>query len=105
MSSTVRSKPVATSTARTARCSGAGGQVGRWAGILPLVFLLGACAPQKQAKDLSLVCEVSKCDCAKTAGFSMDSKPVEWRSDGSAFCPAGYYLRSLEKTPSMRMTT
>lgn len=104
MNSAVRSKSRVTSTGLCSGPAAAGRQIGRWS-ILPLALLLAACTAQKEGKDLSLVCEVSKCDCAKSAGFSMDSKPVDWRPDGSASCPAGYYLRSLEKTPSMRMTT
>ena len=55
--------------------------------------LIGGTEDQKQ---LALACEVAQCTCLSgTGGLSFsnrESRPVEWRNDGSAFCPAGFSL-------------
>jgi hypothetical protein len=51
--------------------------------------------------NLSLACEVSKCECRRTqSGWSLrDSpgQPVSWRADGSAYCPAGLALSRVSQ--------
>jgi hypothetical protein len=70
-----------------------------------LVLALAGCSWWRgQAGDsanLSLACEVTKCECrAPQSGWSLrDSpgKPVSWRADGSAFCPAGMSLSRVSQ--------
>ncbi len=49
--------------------------------------------------DLSLACEVTKCECRapKSAWSFHDNpaQPVAWRSDGSAYCPQGLSLNRV----------
>ncbi len=52
-----------------------------------------------ETADLSLACEVTKCECRAPQSrwkFHDDpGKPVAWRSDGSAYCPEGLFLRRV----------
>jgi hypothetical protein len=76
---------------------------------LAIVFLAGSLplagcgfhlvdAPEDQSR-LALACETVKCDCEppkKIMTFSTPpTKPVEWRSEGTAFCPEGFVLTRL----------
>jgi hypothetical protein len=69
--------------------------------ILMLGFM-AACAAQveKETAKMSFACQVSRCDCASNILTLFDSQPVQWKSDGSAYCPDGYHLRRLSPTPA-----
>jgi hypothetical protein len=75
--------------------------------ILPTLILglVAGCAAEveKEATKLSLACQVSKCDCASNFMTLFDTQPVQWRSDGSAYCPEDYHLRRLEPAPAKPM--
>jgi hypothetical protein len=78
----------------------------RRAVLLTLVLgLVAACAAaaEKEAAKLSLACQVSKCDCASNFMTLFDSQPVQWKADGSAYCPEDYHLRRLEPAPANPM--
>jgi hypothetical protein len=67
--------------------------------FLSLLVLAGCSTfegPQETAAQLALACEMTKCECqVPQSGYSFSKKPpvpVEWRSDGAAYCPAGYTL-------------
>ena len=73
--------------------------------LAKLLCLLGALAvagcslweaPASEPANLSLACEMTKCECRPpTSVWSFSDtpgKPVAWRSDGSAYCPAGLAL-------------
>jgi hypothetical protein len=79
----------------------------RWLGLLPLLLALSACAGDDAAtqQDLSLACEVRKCDCAPDGALFKASVPVLWQTDGSAYCPKAYHLRLLDLPPSSKMVT
>jgi hypothetical protein len=53
-------------------------------------------APAGDPVNLSLACEMTKCECRPPISvwsFSdTPGKPVSWRADGSAYCPAGLAL-------------
>jgi hypothetical protein len=56
-------------------------------------------APAAPPTDLSLACEVTRCECrAPQSGWSFHDnpgKPVLWRADGSAYCDAGLVLSRI----------
>jgi hypothetical protein len=84
-----------------ARRRGAG-RLGALAGLL----FLSACANQGMSQeDLSLACEMHKCDCASDSSSFAAGVPVLWQLDGSAYCPKGYHLRMLDLPPSSKMVT
>ncbi|HZS85393.1 MAG TPA: hypothetical protein VFA50_21170 [Stellaceae bacterium] len=73
--------------------------------LLAVILALSACSallPAKEdQKQLSLACEVARCECrAARSGFAFTAAPapapIEWRTDGSASCPAGYQLSRVE---------
>lgn len=70
-----------------------------------ILGLVAGCAAEveKEATRLSLACETSKCDCASDVMTLFDSQPVQWRADGSAYCPADYHLRRLAPAPAKPM--
>lgn len=71
--------------------------------LSPLILgLVAGCAGavEKEATKLSFACQVSRCDCASNVMTLFDSQPVQWKSDGSAYCPEGYHLRRLEPAPA-----
>ena len=51
--------------------------------------------------NLSLACEIVKCECrAPQSGWSFrdnPGQPVQWRADGSAYCPAGQSLSRISQ--------
>jgi hypothetical protein len=70
---------------------------------LALPVLLAACtSPQSDNKNLSLACEVSKCDCIEDGVFGKNAQPPSWKPDGTAFCPVNFHLRALETAPSLK---
>jgi hypothetical protein len=81
---------------------------GRCATGLPwsiaLVFLLMACAQNHdEALNLPVACETRDCDCASDSGYTAKPPPMQWKTDGTAYCPAGYHLH-VPPPPSQRMT-
>ena len=76
-------------------------------GLLPLLLLLAACAGDsgRSQQELSLACEMHKCDCAPDASSFQSGVPVKWNLDGSAYCPKAYHLRMLDLPPSSKMVT
>lgn len=75
-------------------------------GVLCLALGLSACAgDRKSQEDLSLACEMHKCDCAPDASTFQSGVPVLWNQDGSAYCPSSYHLRMLDLPPSSKMVT
>jgi hypothetical protein len=50
--------------------------------------------------DLAMACQVSRCECrAPRSAFSFTSdkpEPVQWRSDGTAYCREGYELSRVQ---------
>ena len=72
--------------------------------ILMLGFAAGCAAQaEKEAAKMSFACQVSKCDCASDFMTLFDSQPVQWKTDGSAYCPEGYHLRRLSPAPPKPM--
>jgi hypothetical protein len=78
---------------------------------LPLALivagLVGACAGKDPSPDqLAHGCQIVKCVCLKVRDTMLPSlsKPqdteLQWRPDGSAFCPTGFALELKDK-PSM----
>jgi len=64
--------------------------------ILILGFAPGCAAEvEKETTRMSYACQMQKCDCASNVFTIFDSEPVQWKSDGSAYCPEGYHLRKL----------
>jgi hypothetical protein len=78
-----------------------------WLGVLPLLLALSACAGNDAAtqQNLSLACELRKCDCAPDNEPFKAGVPVLWQTDGSTYCPKAYHLRLLDQTPSSKMVT
>jgi hypothetical protein len=70
-----------------------------------ILGLLSGCAAaiEKETAKLSLACEVSKCDCASNFMTLFDSQPVQWKPDGTAYCPEDYHLRRLTPAPAKPM--
>jgi hypothetical protein len=54
--------------------------------------------PEDQSR-LALACETVRCDCEppkKVMTFSTPpTQPVQWRSEGTAYCPEGFLLTRL----------
>ena len=67
-----------------------------------ILGLMAGCAAQaeKESAKMSLACQFSKCDCASNTFTLFDTQAVQWKSDGTAFCPEGYHLRRLEDPPT-----
>jgi hypothetical protein len=78
-----------------------------WAGLLTLLLALSACAGNDAAnqQNLSLACEMRKCDCAPDNEPFKPGVPVLWQTDGSTYCPKAYHLRVLDQPPSSKMVT
>ena len=76
-------------------------------GLLAVLLFLAACAGDsgKSQEELSLACEMHKCDCAPDASSFATGVPVLWNLDGSAYCPKAYHLRMLDLPPSSKMVT
>jgi hypothetical protein len=84
--------------------AGAGRNVTGWVGLIALSPLLAACAPQQsETLNLPVACETAVCDCASDSGFTPKPPPMLWKTDGTAYCPAGYHLH-MPPPPSQRMT-
>jgi hypothetical protein len=72
----------------------------RFGGAVVIVSALVGCAAlapkQEDPATLALACELSACACRATAkdfwAREADAKPVQYRRDGTAFCPEGYRL-------------
>jgi hypothetical protein len=72
-----------------------------------LALALGGCSafsvfssPDPDQAQLALACETSHCDCRPPKKLSLraqPSEPVQWRSDGSAFCRPGWLLNRAEE--------
>jgi hypothetical protein len=85
----------------------AGGRIGLQLGLLGGLLALSACAGDSSMsqQDLSLACEMHKCDCASDSSSFDPGVPVQWQLDGSASCKKGYHLRMLDLPPSSKMVT
>ena len=85
----------------------AAGWIGPQLVLLGGLFGLSACAGDSSMtqQDLSLACEMHKCDCASDSSTFDPGIPVQWQLDGSAFCKKGYHLRMLDLPPSSKMVT
>ena len=81
----------------------AGLQLGLLAGLLALSACAGDSSMSQQ--DLSLACEMHKCDCASDNSTFDPGVAVQWQLDGSASCKKGYHLRMLDLPPSSKMVT
>jgi len=87
------------------------GQAAGWIGLQLTLFgallALAACAGDSSMtqQDLSLACEMHKCDCASDSSTFDPGTPVQWQLDGSASCKKGYHLRMLDLPPSSKMVT
>jgi hypothetical protein len=70
-----------------------------------ILGLVAGCAAEaeKEGTRMSFACQVSKCDCASNIMTLFDAQPVQWKSDGSAYCPEGYHLRRLAPAPAKPM--
>jgi hypothetical protein len=92
------------SIAPRSRGAGAGRNVTGWVGLIALSLLLAACTPQQsETLNLPVACETAVCDCASDSGFTAKPPPMLWKTDGTAYCPAGYHLH-MPPPPSQRMT-
>lgn len=63
-----------------------------------LVFLTGCALAAKP--ELALACETIECTClpAQSVYSAGDGPaPVQWKSNGEAYCEEGYVLRRVEK--------
>ena len=78
-----------------------------WLAVLPILMALAACAGDDPARqeNLSLACEMRKCDCAPDNEPFKVGVPVLWNTDGSTYCPKAYHLRLLDQAPSSKMVT
>jgi len=67
-----------------------------------VIGVLAGCtgAAEKEAAQLSLACQMQRCDCISNTFLFVDSEPVLWKLDGTAYCRDGYHLRRLEPKPS-----
>lgn len=85
---------------RPARSSG-------WIALAGSLLVLAGCSPESSMsqQDLSLACEMRKCDCAPDSSTFDPGIPVQWQLDGSAYCKKGYHLRILDLPPSSKMVT
>jgi len=72
--------------------------------LLPALILglVAGCAAEaeKEANTLSVACEMAKCDCVSDVLIFFDTQPVQWKSDGKAYCPKDYHLRRLSPAPT-----
>jgi hypothetical protein len=74
--------------------------------LLGLATSLGGCSQTGLSQeDLSLACELHKCDCASDASTFQPGRPLLWQPNGSAYCPKDYHLRILDLPASQKMTT
>ena len=82
-------------------------RLGLLVGLLGGLLGLAACAGDSSMtqQDLSLACEMHKCDCASDSSTFDPGIPVQWQLDGSASCKKGYHLRMLDLPPSSKMVT
>jgi hypothetical protein len=74
-------------------------------GLLALLLVVSACSSGASQEDLSLACEMHKCDCAPDSSSFDPGVPVLWQQDGSATCPKAHHLRVLDQPPSSKMVT
>jgi len=70
--------------------------------LFPAVaFALLGCTGANDPVNLSLACEMVKCECRppKSSWSLSDApgRPVEWRHDGSAYCRQGLSLTRIDK--------
>jgi hypothetical protein len=70
-----------------------------------ILGLVAGCAAEaeKESTKMSFACQVSKCDCASNVMTLFDSQPVQWKADGTAYCPEDYHLRRLAPAPAKPM--
>jgi len=57
---------------------------------------IGCDTTRKELPNLPLACETRQCVCTEAEILvlrEIKEVPVEWRSTGEAYCPAGYVLR------------
>ncbi len=68
------------------------------------VVMLAACGGQQSGSaNLAVVCETENCSCHSDSGFTKKPPAVQWKTDGTAYCPEGYSLY-LPPPPSLRYT-
>lgn len=71
---------------------------------LPAILLAGCGLGQGgQSVDLAVACETEDCSCTADGGFSKKKPPIQWKTDGTAYCPEGYSLYQ-NPPPSLRWT-
>lgn len=67
------------------------------AALVALAAAAAGCAAKKtEPAKMPFACETRQCICTEAKRYAFrkgDEVPVEWRSTGEAFCPAGYVLR------------
>lgn len=64
--------------------------------VVAALALVAGCGGRTAKPDLGGACQLKPCECVKldTVFWQADrTVPLEWRKDGSAFCPQGYELR------------
>ena len=68
-----------------------------------VVLSLAACvsAPEKPESNLSLRCEVAKCECQDPAKPFSPAASVVWNQDGTASCGEGLRLALSKEKPSI----
>lgn len=72
--------------------------------LVALTVILGACTlGSRGPADLPVACETNTCDCASDNGYTAKPPPMQWKTDGTAFCPQGYHLH-MPPPPSQRLT-
>ena len=73
-------------------------------GFIALALLTAACAQDLGGSaNLPVACETAVCNCASNSGYTAKPPPMQWKIDGTAFCPEGYHLH-MPPPPSQRMT-
>ena len=71
---------------------------------LPAILLVGCGLGQGgKSVDLAIACETADCSCTSDGGFSKKKPPIQWKTDGTAYCPEGYSLYQTPP-PSQRWT-
>jgi hypothetical protein len=72
--------------------------------FIPMALLLAGCAQDRgESLNLPVACETAVCDCASDSGFTAKPPPLQWKTDGTAYCREGFHLH-MPPPPSQRMT-
>jgi hypothetical protein len=67
-----------------------------------VIGILAGCtaAAEREAEQLSLACQLQRCDCVSNSFVFFETEDVLWKQDGTAYCREGYHLRRLEPAPA-----